>query len=75
VSYNKGQGKGVAAMLQTAAEMRHSHSTGEQIDNTLVDIQPGPTRTNGMEIDYPITNKGKQNKLGNFSLIPSLHHT
>jgi hypothetical protein len=82
--------KDVAAMsdlarLQTAAEIRHSHSTGERGD-TVRGYQAGmaftreargilgPTR-NGMEIDCLLTNnKGKQNQQGKFSYTSIAPH-
>ena len=80
--------KGVAAMselarLQTAAEMRHSHSTGERGGNIRAYLACmsftreargiGPTR-NGMEIDYLITNKGKMNQQGKFTYTSIAPH-
>lgn len=80
--------KGVAAMselarIQTAAEIRHSHTTGERGDNirgytacmafTRQARGIGPTR-NGMEIDYLITNKGKQNQQGKFMYTSMAPH-
>jgi hypothetical protein len=71
------------ARIQTAAEIRHSHTTGERGDNirgytacmafTKQARGIGPTR-NGMEIDYLITNKGKQNQQGKFTYTSMAPH-